>query len=778
MYKQQNIIMGRFTITFILFMILSFSLIAQIKISGRIIDAKTNEALEYVNVSLMRSDSTFVKGLETNENGIFVFNDVHVRNYILYVTYLGYNKSYISVTNTENNIDLGDILLYKSDVNLNEVTVTGNSVLYKADRQLIMPNENQIKASNNGLKLLENLHLSRIEIDPLTKDVKLMGDKEVQLRINGVLVTKDEIAALNPTDIVRVEYHDDPGMRYGDVGAVINFITRVKKSGGNLSLDLDEGITGIDFANDNFSAKVNHKKSEFTVNGYWFRRSIEWTRENIEAFNFPTEKLTRTEKGNPTRYKENNLNLSLNYTLHETDKYLFSARLRNRNAYNPNAFDDRNSTIYSSDGSKPLDIVDHSTWKSNSPSLDLYFQLNLKNEQLIMFNLVGTYIDSKSTRSYTEYQEGSSVTNIYSDIQGDKHSLITEGIYEKGLGKSKISAGLKHTQTYTNNQYQGNVNSDVSMNTAETYAFAEYQLKRGKFNYSLGLGMMRTYNSQGGKSNEKYIVRPKVRITYNVCDNAFLRYSGYISGYAPSLSDLNDVQQEMNSLEIQRGNPNLRTVVFYTNELTVGFNKGIFSGELQAQYSYNHKPIMEQITFENDKFVHSKANQKGFHRISLYSSLKTKIWGDNLVLSMYPGFRRYISEGNNYSHNYNIWRISASLDFNYKGWMTSFYIQTRGNNFTGETLNRGERCHTFSLGYNAKKWSFSVWTFNPFSKEYSQESIIRSVLAPKFSKVHTNDLGKGRLIAASFSINLDFGRQFKSGNKRLNNDDSDAGIMK
>ena len=770
--------MGRFTITFILFMILSFSLIAQIKILGRIIDAKTNESLEYVNVSLMRSDSTFVKGVETNENGIFVFNDVHVRNYILYVTYLGYNKSYISVTNTENNIDLGDILLYKSDVNLNEVTVTGNSVLYKADRQLIMPNENQIKASNNGLKLLANLHLSRIEIDPLTKDVKLMGDKEVQLRINGVLVTKDEIAALNPTDIVRVEYHDDPGMRYGDVGAVINFITQVKKSGGNLSLDFDECFTGIDFANDNFSGKVNHKKSEFSLNGYWHRRNTGWTRENIETFNFPTEKLIRTEKGEPTKYKENSLNLSLNYVLHETDKYLFNVRLRYRDEHVPNGSYDRNAIMHSSDSSKPLNIVDHSTWESDSPSLDLYFQKNLKNDQLIMFNVVGTYIDSRTTHFYAEYQEESLLNDIYSDIHGDKYSLITEGIYEKGIGKNKISAGMKHTQTYTNNQYKGNIESDISMNTAVTYTVAEYQFKRSKFNYTLGLGMMRTYNSQEEKSKKKYILRPKVRITYSVCDNAFVRYSGYISGYAPSLSDLNDVEQDMNTLEKKRGNPDLRTVVFYTNELTVGFNKGIFNGEFLARYSYDRKPIMEQITFEKNIFVHSKANQKAFHRISLLSSLKTKIWGDNLILSLNPRFCRYVSEGNNYSHNYNIWRISSGLDFNYKGWMTSFYIQTRWNDFTGETLNRGERCHTFSLGYNAQKWSFSLWIFNPFSKEYSLENINRSALAPKFSRVHTHDLGQGRLTVASLSINLDFGRQFKSGNKRLNNDDSDAGIMK
>lgn len=767
-------------IRFTFFLILSaicLSSIAQIKISGRIIDAKTNEALEYVNVSLLKNDSTFVKGVETDDKGVFAFNGVTSGDYNLCAVYMGYNKSYTAITNTKKNLELGDVLLYTSDIALGEVTINGNSVVYKADRQLIIPNEEQIKASNTGLKLLENLHLPRIEINPLTKAVTMTGNKEVQLRMNGRQVTKEEIMSINPSDIVRIEYHDDPGMRYGDAGAVIDFITRVKESGGNIMADIREGI-GLDWAEDNFSAKYNHKKSEFSVGGYWSRRDIEWTRENVETFNFPSSQLIRTEKGEATRYKERNLNLSLNYALHETDSYLFNVRFRNKNDDTPNAFDDRKSTIYSSDGSNPLDVVNHSTWKSNSPSLDLYFQKNLKNDQLIVFNVVGTYIDSKSTRSYTENQNSNLLTDIYSNIEGDKYSLITEGIYEKGIGKSKISTGVKHTQSYTNNKYMGNVSSNVSMNTAETYAFAEYQLKQGKFNYALGLGMMRTYNSQGGSSNEKYIFRPKIRISYNPNNHIYLRYTAQTSGYAPSLSDLNNVEQEMDSLQIQRGNPNLRTVVYYNTDLTFGFNKWIFSGELRVGYNYDRKPIMEQIVFENDKFIHTKANQKGFHRISVFGSLKTKLWGDHLVLGIYPTFRRYISEGNNYSHNYNMWRVNGSLNFNYNGWFASVDVYSRWNNFWGETLSRGERGHMVGAGYNAKKWTLGVFTFNPFSKNYFQESFNRSALTPKYSKVYSDDLGQGRLIAINLSINLNFGRQFNSGNKRLNNDDSDAGIMK
>lgn len=769
----------RYYLTILMLFIYNMAISAQTKVSGKIIDHESKNPIEYVNVALLQADTVFRNGTITDENGFFEFQNIAPGEYNLCATFVGYSELKTNITNTDKDLNVGEIPMKAGDVNLKDVTVTGNQVIYKADRQIIVPNEGQIKASNTGLKLLENMQLPRIEIDPLTKAVKMANEKEVQLRINGVLVTKDEIATLNPNDIIRIEYHDDPGVRYNDAGAVIDFITRVRESGGNVMLNVAEGISGINFADDNFSAKLNHKKSEFSANGYWRRRDIKWTRQNIETFNYPTSTLVRTEVGQPTRYKEGYLNLSLNYTLHDADKYLFNARFRNRNEDNPYGFTDRISTIIPSDGSAALDIVDHSSWKSNSPSLDLYFQKNLKNKQLIIFNLVGTYIDSKSTRLYTEQNE--SVSNkIFSDIRGDKYSLIAEGIYENELNAGKISGGVRHTQTYTNNIYKGNTLANVSMNTAETYAFAEYQLRKGMFNYSLGLGVMRTYNSQAGQENEKYIFRPKLRVTYNINDNAFIRYSGYISADAPSLSNLNNVEQEMNPLETQRGNPNLETVTFYSNELTTGFNKGIFSAELQVRYRYEHKPIMAQITFddEENKFIHSTDNQKGFHQLSFWGSTKFKLWKDHLVLSFNPSFRRYISEGNNYTHTYNTWRVYGGLNFNYKGWMAFLQYYGRWNHLSGETVYRGERGHTLGVGYNADKWTLSLWTFNPFEKDYYQESNNKSVLTPKYSKVSSGDLGSGKLFILSFSLNLDFGRKFKSANKRLNNDDSDAGIMK
>ena len=279
--------------------------VAQVKISGAVVDANTNNVVEYANIALLKEDSTFYAGASSDTLGLFAFNNIPKDNYILSATFVGYTKTYIPVTTNDADINVGAISLGTSDVMLKDVTVTANAVIQKPDRKIIIPSDAQIKASNSGVTLLRNLQLSRIIINPISNAITLPGGDAVQLRINGVKVTMAEIVTLQPEDIIRIEYHDEPGMRYDGAAAVIDYITKRKESGGNLSTNLSNTPHKVGYAEDYFSAKVNHKKSEFGVNAHWHYRDLKWTRENKETFVFPDKVLERDEKGEPTKVKEN-----------------------------------------------------------------------------------------------------------------------------------------------------------------------------------------------------------------------------------------------------------------------------------------------------------------------------------------------------------------------------------------------------------------------------------------------------------------------------------------
>ena len=104
--------------------------------------------------------------------------------------------------------------------------------------------------------------LPKIQVNPLSNEIKIPGNGEVQLRINGVKVELDEVKALLPSDIIRLEYHDNPGLRYGNAEVVLDYIVRRPETGGSFSVDMSQGVNAL-WGEHRVSGKINHKKSEF-----------------------------------------------------------------------------------------------------------------------------------------------------------------------------------------------------------------------------------------------------------------------------------------------------------------------------------------------------------------------------------------------------------------------------------------------------------------------------------------------------------------------------------
>ena len=68
--------------------------------------------------------------------------------------------------------------------------------------------------------------LPRIQVNPMNNEIGISGGGELQIRINGVKADINEIKALRPADIIRIEYHDNPGLRYGNAEIVLDYIVR------------------------------------------------------------------------------------------------------------------------------------------------------------------------------------------------------------------------------------------------------------------------------------------------------------------------------------------------------------------------------------------------------------------------------------------------------------------------------------------------------------------------------------------------------------------------
>ena len=743
------------------------------RINGRIVDDKDVTPLVGVTVVLFDSSNEQVKGGITDLEGRFELKEVEAGDYVLQCSYVGYEPFTIVLKQLERNMDLGEIRLRSASEMLDEVVVQGEKNVQKVDRQLIMPTSAQKKASTNGVSLLQHLQLPGLTINAIEKSITTNYGESVQLRINGVEVTQAEVIAIRPEDVIRVEYHEQAGLRYGGVPAVVDYIVRRRESGGNVSADLTNAVSPLGFGNYQMSGKYHRGKSSFTALMQWSRRDLEWNRENEETFYFPDKTITNRETvASPNNVKYDYITTSLNYNYTNGEKSMLNIAFRNNTQDIPHGFTDRNSILHQED--KEYEVKDRESVKTVIPSLDVYYQMNLKNGQHLYFDVVGTYLGSDNQRTYSMTERGQTPVEIYSKTQGDKYSIIGEAIYEQPLGGGKFTTGLKHNQATRDNVYDGEELTKVSMNMAETSFFSEYQSKVGKLNYTLGIGALRTSYQQGETSQEKYFFRPTLNLSYAL-GKMYLRYNASLSGYAPSLSVLSNVGQVMDTYQVHRGNPNLKNVTYFTNRFSVSYRNKWMNLDVSARYSYDDNPIMEETIYENGRFVRTYDNQKGLHRLMCQTNVQLRPFKEYLSINMTPFFNRYISQGNAYTHTHSNWGFRGSIVGMYKQWIFMADMNTSYHDLEGETITKGEAIHSIALGYKKEKWALQGMVMNPFTRDYHQGKENVSRLAPNKQLAFSRDLCPMFMLNVSF--NLSFGKQKQMATKRIDNSDKDTGIL-
>ena len=759
-------------------MICAVSMAANNKVSGVIKDAADKSALIGVNVSLKQGDQQ-VSGTVTDAHGKFSL-EAETGEFVLECSYIGYEPIGMSLA-INGNINLGTIEMNEASTELSEVVVEGDAVIQKVDRQILLPNKEQLGASSDGMSLLQNLQIPRIVVNPVENSVKTLTNQEVQLRINGIEASSSEVMAINPKDVIRIEYHDQPGVRFNGAAAVINYIVKHRDTGGNLMLNASNGVTMPGWGQYHLAGKVNFGKSSFSLMTHYSPLDVYWTRTNSETYNFSTGTIENREVGEPTRFKMNPVNIGLTYNWTNGEKNMLQISLRDNMNFTPYAQSNRDTYLYQATDS--FAIHDHESSKSISPSLDIYYEHNLPNDNHLYFDVVGTYINSSNDRRFEQTPLGETVadtTDVTSRVRGNKYSLIGEAIYEKDWENIGLTVGVRHNQQWMENTYLGSASATVNMTTAETYAFAEVQQRVKQFSYAVGIGAMHTYIEQGGQKSSNWIARPQLTMSYDFGKGVFWKYKGYVSGYQPSLSAMSDVAQQIDKYQIRQGNPDLKPVMFVANEMQLSWQSKYVNLNIWANYSYDHKPIMDE-TFEQlidgqSYAVRTYANHRGFHRLQVAPSVQVRLLQNKLIFTVAPFANYYVSLGNSYTHKHFNPGVRASFMGMYNGWQFFGEVTTRSNNLWGETLEYGEFYHHIGVGYNADKWGFRAMLMNPFSvKGYSIETKDLSALAPNTQHAEMRDFRQ--MLILNFHCNLDFGTQRRENGKRINNEDKENGIL-
>jgi len=244
-----------FSALFVISSILAFSQNVKVSISGNVISKGNNENLAFANIVIKNApDSSFVMGTISNENGLFVLNEVKPGNYFLIVTSIGY-KNYenpLFVGSNSNYLNLGIIYLLENVEELGEIVINGESegLTGKMDKTTFTLDNN---ISQSGASVLQSLqNLPGVTVQEGT--VQLRGNSKVMVLIDGKQTAITGFGNQNGLDnlpasaIERIEIINNPSAKYdanGNAGIINIVLKKEEKTGFNGTVGLTSGAGAL-----------------------------------------------------------------------------------------------------------------------------------------------------------------------------------------------------------------------------------------------------------------------------------------------------------------------------------------------------------------------------------------------------------------------------------------------------------------------------------------------------------------------------------------------------
>ena len=754
------------------------------KLIGRLID-NHNLPVEFANIQLLNpKDSSFLCGGVSNANGDFVI-PCQQKQVLMKVSFVGYKTICKLVPIAR----IGNVRMQANSYLLKGVTVEAARVVEKVDRQIIFPTKEQVKTASNGYDLLDNMSLPTIIVNRAERKVLSLKGGDVQIRINDVKASMQDVLALQPDEVTKVEFINVPGLKYGDsnLDAVINYQVRRRYAGYVGGVSTMQG-TKTGFNNSDGYFKYNVKKSEFSINyGFSYRSVKERSNESLGTYHLPTgETLHRNYLGYDSPFLYTINNVQLGYNLSEPDKYTLNVRL---NFFNYNSPVRGMNQLYQESGKASQYLQNNRKMLEQIPSLDIYYSLNMPHDQNLALNLVGTYIGTDyqyRMREYTfnkspeESVKSAPLTDYSYDATGRKRSLIGEGTYSKNWKQMALSVGGQYNISHTDNIYVGSSNADTELKYSNLYLFTQLQGQQKWFSYQVGVGATRSSIHQGENGYSKWLFRPQVTLQAKASDRLSFKWSSKITSDIPSLSDLSELRQYSNSFEARDGNSGLKPFTGYNNTLSASWNIPLMSVYLEGNWTYYDKPIATSILPEKREdgsylFVSKPENQKNHDYKHLLLTPKVHLIKDHLDLNLMCEYQNVKTKGLDYSHEFNYFRYGAEIRYMTGNWNIGYGAYKVEKSFWGEKTNGGEPTSNLAVTYSYKNWQFGVlglFVFYPHGCVYKDELFNKYV--QQKNKVRLADQGNMLVFAASFNFN--HGRRYHTGSRKLNNSDRDNGI--
>lgn len=650
---------------------------------------------------------------------------------------------------------------------LNEIVVRAPKVIRKADMDVYYPSASAVEVSRNGMRLLSNLMIPALTVTEALGTIKAAG-QTVQVRINGREATVDQVKALLPSTVKRIEWMDSPGLRYNGAAYVLNVVVANPTLGGSLQA---EGRQALNTAWGDYFAdsKFNRGRSQFEVGStFKLTNRVRSHRDYKETFTHPDgSTLTRTETplGGHVDNSFGRLWSSYSYIRPDTTTIFVEASI------DPTFSDGQTSHgfLSLSNGAEDVNLTESHGDDGTTARFSAYLEHNFANRQTLVVDFNSSFYFGKSYSEYTENLplQATTPADIHTMIRDCNQAYAIEADYIRKWQNSRLTAGASYTANRNRSLYENLGGEIFHQRQDKVYFFAEYFQRINKLTLTAGLGAQYTdyLFKKSRRGNHSWNLRPQATLSYRFNPDHQLRLSFRTWQTTPSLAESNIAPQQIDGFQWRIGNPGLKTSSSYMMTLSYSFNLPRTVATLGIRAFASPSPITLYLFWDENRLITSYENSRDLRNISFYLSPQIEIIPDWLMASGYLQYRVERMRGTGYSLSNHNWSGNLNVMLAHWGFeLAGQYVRAQ-HDLWGEKISWGENLSIVQLSYNWKNWQFGAGIIMPFGK-YDQGSRM-------LSRWNTNEQHLRldmRMPYISAGYNLQWGRQKRGAHKLVNAD--------
>ena len=750
-------------------------------ISGKIIDNTTQKPIKAAQITLLSADGVSAKAaIASNEDGKFALNGLSPSSYHLRITSVGYKPMTLTIAELNKDTDLGELLLKPDTVQLDEVMVSAN-LQKKADRWVFYPSDAIKRQSTDAYDVLQRMALPDLQFDLMNRTLSSQKGGALQIRINSMPSNLSDLAALQPQDIARVEYIDNPGIVYGDgVAAVILVHTKRGYEGMQGGVQIANALTAKQ-GNAYVYFKLIGLKNQLSIKTNSHYKNVGGVFTNsYKTFRYPTSDMTLNAQGDDRTYRlcGGSIQLEYNRLLDERNSF-FNVMANYTTSYRPENVSasrvQHNGTPFFYEELLTKD-------KTHNVSLDLYLDKQFASNANLLANLTATYIGSDYHRAYSKVYHAAAqpaFTNAY-DVDGQHKSIIGEIVFKQPLSKGhNLSLGTYNRLSDTRNTYEAtNGTSPTSLLNFNNYDYIELSGTLGKLSYSVGCGYSFYRTKNDSLMANYHFFRPSLALSYSLSKAFRLQYYLGINPVEPQLAMLSTFVQTQSEYELRKGNPHLKPYQAYINQLSLSFRKHETTASIATYIQYNRHPFTNNPpTYDAaaNMFVYTQANQHSFTHFQVRLNASQSLFSQAFKLFGWLTLNRYINNGLSFFTTYTDIICGLSLTYDHTKWGMQANFRSAITTMFNQTKTRTAPNLQLSAYYNLHRLRCTLSINNPFMSAATTVSTLNSGLISGTS--HTFQKRNNNLVQLSLSYHFKKGKA-RNLQKQMDNADNDAGVVR